>query len=269
MDGAVGMIVSYGTRLVGVIVLVVVAWIVAGWVQRLIVRRLETTKFDATLAKFFANMARWVILVLAILAALGMFGVETTSFAALLGGAGLAVGLAFQGSLSNFAAGVMLLVFRPFKVGNVVKIAGVIGKVDEIELFFTTLDTSDNRRFILPNSQVFGAVIENVTFHERRRVDVPVGVDYSADVDTTREVLEAAAARIPDILSDPAPKVVLASLGDSAVDWQVRVWCETANYYTVLEASIRETKLALDEAGIGIPFPQMDVHLDGGLNKSA
>ena len=261
------LIISYGTKVVGVIVLILVAWIVAGWVRRLVEKSLTRAKFDLTLARFFSNAARWGILILAILAVLGIFGVQTASFAALLAGAGLAIGLAFQGSLSNFAAGVMLLVFRPFKVGDVVNVGGSVGKVEAIDLFITTLDTPDNRRIILPNGQVFGAVIENITHHPIRRVSVPVGVDYTADIDKTRQVLEEAASKVPGILEDPAPQIFLASLGDSAVDWQVRVWCNTADFFTVLEATVRETKKALDDAGIGIPYPQMDVHVDGALQQ--
>ncbi|MBW2263417.1 MAG: mechanosensitive ion channel family protein, partial [Deltaproteobacteria bacterium] len=185
------------------------------------------------------------------------------SFAALIAAAGLAVGLAFQGTLSNFAAGVMLLVFRPFKVGDLVTTAGNLGIVQEIELFTTELSTLDNRKIVVPNGSIFGSVIENLTHNDTRRVDVPVGVEYSADVDETRKVLEAMIPSIPAVLEDPAPQVFLAELGASSVDWQVRVWCKTEDYWDVYQATIRAAKMALDEAKLGIPFPQMDVHLDG------
>ena len=156
----------------------------------------------------------------------------------------------------------MLLVFRPFKVGDVISVAGITAKVAEIELFSTTLDTPDNRRMILPNSSVFGSPIENVTYHPVRRVDVNVGVDYSAAVDATRETLSAGIADIPGQDADLPPQVLLVDLGDSAVNWQVRVWAPTEDYFAMKEAVTRAVKLALDEAGIGIPFPQMDVHVD-------
>lgn len=267
-EETIALIMQYATRAVGVIVLLFVAWIVSGWVGRIIRRSCDRANIDLTLGKFFAKMASWSILILAVLACLGVFGVNTTSFAAVLAAAGLAVGLALQGSLSNFASGVMLLIFRPFKVGDVVSVNGVIGKVNEIELFTTTLDTPDNRRMILPNGAVFGSTIENISYHDTRRVDVPVGVDYSAEIDKTRSVLADAAAAVPDRLDDPAPQIVLGELGASSVDWTVRVWCNAADYWGVKEAATREIKMALDKAGIGIPFPQMDVHLDGAIEKS-
>jgi small conductance mechanosensitive channel len=171
----------------------------------------------------------------------------------------LAIGLAFQGTLSNFAAGAMLLVFRPYKVGDVVNVTGFLGTVDEIELFTTTLDTFDNRRIIVPNSSIFGAVIENVTYHRQRRVDVDIGVSYVADIDHTRQVLFEAVRTVSDVLSKPEPAVVLAGLGNSSVDWCVRVWCPTEKYSDVKQALIRAVKIHLDEAGIVIPYPHMEL----------
>ncbi len=253
---------QWGLRVVGAVGALFVAWIVAGWLSGTLRRQLERRSFDATLTKFFSKLLRYAILVAAVLGVLGIFGIETTSFAAVIGAAGLAIGLAFQGTLSNFAAGVMLLVFRPFKVGDVVTVGGQTGGVTEIELFTTSLTTPDNRVIILPNSQVFGHTIENLTANSTRRVDVPVGVSYAADIDATRKVLTAAVAQIPGVLSDPAPQVFLKSLGASSVDWVLRVWTNTAEYWVVYEATVRAAKVALDGAGISIPFPQIDVHLD-------
>jgi small conductance mechanosensitive channel len=198
-------LVDYGSRLVGVLVLLSIAWIVAGWIRRVVRQSLERAKFGATLTVFFSSMSRWLVLLLAVLASLGVFGVETTSFAAIIGAAGLAVGLAFQGVLSNFASGVMLLVFRPFKAGDAVTTAGQTGKIGAIELFTTTLDTFDNRRFVIPNSSIFGSVIENISHHPTRRADVSVGVDYSADIDRTRQILSGAISQLEGVLQDPAP----------------------------------------------------------------
>lgn len=253
---------EYGASAVGALLLLLAAWIVAGIVSRLVRKSLARTEFDETLTKFFAKFAWWVVLASAVIGCLGIFGVETTSFAAVIGAAGLAVGLAFQGTLSNFASGVMLLAFRPFKVGDVVNVAGQSGKVDEIGVFTTTLDTFDNRRFIIPNSTVFGSTIENITHHAVRRADVDVGVSYDADIDQTREVLERAAASVEGVLEDPAPAILLLGLGASSVDWSVRVWARNEDFGAVKQAAIRATKLALDEAGIEMPFPQMDVHLE-------
>jgi small conductance mechanosensitive channel len=253
---------AVGLKALGVLVVLFAAWVVSVWVQRLVARGLERAKFDATLTKFFARVAKITILILAVLACLNYFNFQTTSFAALLAAAGFAIGLAFQGSLSNFSSGIMLLVFRPYKVGDVVNVAGQLGKVDEIELFTTTLDTFDNRRIIIPNGEIFGATIENITFHPKRRVDVPVGTAYDADLDKVREVLEKAAEGVPGRLEDEPTQVVLLELGASSIDWQVRVWAPTEDFFPVKEATIRAVKMALDEAGISIPFPQMDIHYD-------
>ena len=235
---------------------------VAGKVRNLVKKAFEKSNFDPTLAGFVSNTIRWLIILMAILAVLGVFGIETTSFAAVLGAAGLAIGLAFQGSLSNVAAGVMLLIFRPFKLDDVISVSGSLGKVAEIGLFTTALDTPDNRRIIIPNSVVFGSTIENITHHDIRRVDVAVGTEYPAKLSDVRDVLEKVPATIEGGLSEPAPQIYLAELGASSIDWQVRVWCKTADFFSVRQQIVDQTKLALDEAEIGIPFPQMDVHLD-------
>jgi small conductance mechanosensitive channel len=236
-------------------------WIFAGWVGGVARKALARAKIDETLTKFLSKLARWGVLLLVVLACLSVFGVETTSFAAVIGSAGIAIGLAFQGTLSNFAAGIMLLMFRPFNVGDVINVAGQTGKVNEIELFSTTLDTFDNRRFIIPNGQIFGSTIENITYHSQRRADVALGVSYAADIDRTREVLTQAARSVPGALNDPEPSVILLDLGDSAVHWSVRVWAESDEFGDVKQATTRAVKVALDEAGIEMPYPQMDVHL--------
>ena len=255
-------LIRYATSLVGALVLFAVAWIAAGWISRAVGRAMERARIDITLTRFVTRLSRWLIVLLAILGCLGIFGVETTSFAAVMGAAGLAVGLAFQGTLSNFAAGIMLLLFRPFAVGDVVSAGGETGKVDAIGIFTTTLDTFDNRRFIVPNSQVFGSTIENISHHPERRADITVGTDYAADLDQTRSVLERAVADLPGVLQDPAPAIVLTGLGASTIDWSIRVWSKSSDYGSVREATIYAIKTKLDEAGIGIPFPQMQVHMD-------
>lgn len=253
----------YALRVIGALIFLFVAWMVAAWLGRMTRKGLERANVDQTLTKFFGNLMRYAILVMAILSCLNFFGVETTSFAAVIAATGFAIGLALQGTLSNFSAGVMLLIFRPFKVGDVISVGGVTGKVDEVELFTTKLDTQDNRRYILPNSTVFGSAIENITYHPIRRVDVAVGTDYPADLAETRRVLEAAAKTVKGGLQDPPPQIYLVDLGDSSINWQVRVWCNTDDYFDVWEQTTNDTKNALDAAGIGIPYPQMDVHVDG------
>lgn len=258
----------YGFRVALVLVLLTLAWTVAGWMSSLVKTSLRKLRFDETLTLFIAKLTWWGIIGLAALACLSKFGVETTSFAAVIGAAGFAVGLAFQGTLSNFAAGAMLLIFRPYKVGDVVNIAGNLGKVDEIELFTTTIDTFDNRRIIVPNSEIYGAVIENITYHRLRRVDVAVGVSYAADIDKTREVLENAARATDGCLTDPEPAIVLQELAGSSVNWSVRIWGPTSNYADMKQALIRQVKYHLDRADIEIPFPQMDVHVRNGDGDS-
>lgn len=262
LEGLVSVAVSWGARIAGVLVVLIIAWGLAGAIKRAILRSCDARGLDITLARFFGSLARYGIIVGAVLGCLGVFGIETASFAAIFAAMGLAVGLALQGTLGNFAAGAMLLVFRPFKVGDVVRTAGEIGTVREIELFTTELATPDNRRLVIPNSKVFGDTIENITHHPKRRVDVAVGVSYSADLARCREVLRQAVSDVQQVLSDPAPQVFLSDLGDSAVNWKVRAWANTGDYWAVHEALVTAVKNRLDQASIEIPFPQMDVHLD-------
>lgn len=253
---------NYAVSVGGALLILILGFIVAGWFSRTVWRVTEKRGFDPTLGKFFAAIVRYVIVALGVITALSACGVETTSFAAVLGATGLAVGLALQGTLGNVAAGVMLIIFRPFKVGDYVSVGGVAGTVDEISLFAVTMTTPDNRVITVPNGQVFGSVIENVTARDTRRVQVTVGVEYSADLDQTREVLERVVASIPQRLEEPASAVVCGSLGASSVDWHCRIWVKTSDFWPATEELTVGIKKGLDAAGIGIPFPQMDVHLD-------
>jgi len=253
---------TWGLRVIGVIIVLVLAWVFANWVHKRIRNGLDKRTFDKTLTRFFANVAKYSIIVGAVIGCLGVFGIETATFAAGIAAAGLAIGLAFQGSLSNFASGVMLLIFRPFKVGDLVRLDGELGHVEEVDLFTTSIASLDQRRFIIPSSKIFGSRIENLSFYEKRRVDVPVGVEYPADLKKTRDVFEKVVANIENGLTEPAPQAYLCGLGDSSVDWELRVWCEPEHYFGVRQAIVEKAKIALDEAGIGIPFPQTDVHFD-------
>ncbi|MDH3728620.1 MAG: mechanosensitive ion channel family protein [Myxococcales bacterium] len=261
-------VMEYGPKVVGVLVALLLALMIAGWAERVVRAGLERRNFDDTLTRFFAKLTRYLILIGAVLGCLGVFGIQTASFAAVLAAAGFAIGLAFQGTLGNFAAGVMLLVFRPFKVGDFVEVNGETGVCEHIDLFTCEFRTLDNRKLIIPNGSVFGSTITNYTGHEKRRVDIDVGAEYSADIDATRAALENAFAKVEGRLDDPPPQVFLKGLGDSSVDWQVRVWCRTEDYWDVWQSSVRATKLALDEAGVGIPFPQQDVHLGEAVVKA-
>ncbi len=261
VNGYAQLALPYIIKFVGALIGLFVANVLAGMTRDLVRRQLERSNFDTTLTRFFSQAARWLVLLMAVLAVLGVFGVQTTTFAAVIGGMSLAVGLAFQGTLGSFAAGVMLLVFRPFKVGDAIKAAGSVGKVEEIGLFTTTLDTADNRRIIVPNGAIFGSTIENVSHHGVRRVDVDVGCAYDADIDATRAALEAAVAEVPGQPEGKASQVFLVGLGASSVDWQVRVWTESANFWVTHEATVRAVKRSLDAARIGIPYQTIDVNL--------
>ncbi len=265
LDALNEQVAPWAAKIVGALLALFIGWTIAGWAGRRIRKLVEKRNLDQTLGRFVANLIRYLILIAVVLGVLGVFGIETSTFAAVIGAAGLAVGLAFQGTLSSFAAGAMLLVFRPFKVGDFVEAGGVTGFVQEIELFTTEIRTLDSKKRIVPNSKIFGDTITNIGAYENRRVDIDVGADYGADIDATRACLEEAVKTIPGALSDPAPQIFLKSLGASSVDWQVRVWCKTPDYWDVYEATIRATKMALDAKGIGIPFPQMDVHIDADV----
>ncbi len=254
--------VEYGPRLLGVLVLLVVSFILARWIRRFVLKTFTRLNVDLTLSKFFANIAKWVFLVFAVLACLGTFGVNITSFAAILGAAGLAVGLALQGNLGNLASGILLLIFRPFKIGDSVIVAGQAGVVDGIDLFTTNLDTGDNRRIIVPNGAIFGGVIENQTHHPVRRITLNVPIAGAAEIERTRETLLAAARRVastePGGVTDPAPTAVLADLYPALV-WTVSLSAQTAKFGSVREALLREVKASIESAGLAPPPPVTNI----------
>ncbi|WP_153555499.1 mechanosensitive ion channel family protein [Roseimaritima sediminicola] len=243
--------------------------LVGYFVAKLAARVISTPvirRVDETLGRFVGKFVFYGVLAGITLATLSKIGAPVGGLAALVAAAGFAIGLAFQGTLSNFASGVLLLVFRPFKVGDFVNAGGVMGKVNEIDLFTVTLDTPDNRRIIVPNSSISGGTIENISFHRHRRVEVLVGVEYDACIDRTRQVLTAAAeAMRPSLVEGPGRdyQVILDGLGASSVDWKVRFWTHNADFFAVKEQLTEHVKKGLDQAGIGIPFPQMDVHVSG------
>lgn len=253
---------EYALPVLGAIIVFLVALVLSGWARRGMEKALVKARLEVTLARFFGTIARWGVMAIGLVLCLGFFGIDTTSIAAVLGAAGIAIGLALQGSLSNLSSGVMLLIFRLFKVGDAVKIGGETGVVFAIDLFVTTIDTFDNRRIFIPNSQVFGSTIENITYHPIRRVDVPIGVSYDADQDATRAALMQAAMSVDIRSKEKEPAVIVMDYADSSVNWQVRVWADRAKFIDVRQALIRSIRKSLDAAGITIPYPQMDVHLD-------
>jgi small conductance mechanosensitive channel len=256
---------TYGIRVLGVLIALWVSFKIAGWLQNSVTRGLRQRKFDETLSIFFGGLLRWLVIVAAVLACLGVFGIETTSFAAVIGAAGLAVGLAFQGTLSNFAAGVMLLVFRPFKVGDYVVAGGKEGTVAEIGLFVTTFDTLDNRRIFVGNTAIISGSIENCTAHTVRRVDIDVNIAGSEDIDASRAALEAAAAAVPGCDPAKSSTVFLKGFGGGMVQWQVRLWCTPSTYWDVWQATVRAVAYELAKAKIAMPTPGMNVTVSGSL----
>lgn len=251
----------FGLQIIAAIVVFVIGRWLARRISKLIERGLTRADTDPTLVGFFRNIAYFGLLTLVIIAAVGQLGVQTTSFIAILGAAGLAVGLALQGSLANFAAGVLMIIFRPFKAGDFIEAAGTAGSVEEIQLFTTTLKTPDNKTIIIPNAQVTGSTITNYSARDTRRLDLVFGVSYTDDLDQVKRVIREVLAEEKRLLDDPEPLIGLLNLGDSSVDFAVRPWVNSGDYWPVYFDLQEAMKKRFDREGISIPFPQRDVHL--------
>jgi small conductance mechanosensitive channel len=256
---------TYGLDVIGAILILVIGWIVAGWASRVTRAAAERTSWmDSTLKPLAASVVRYFVLIITIVAVLNQFGVETTSVIAILGAAGLAIGLALQGTLSNVAAGVMILILRPFRVGDYVEAGGTAGTVKEVGLFGTELATPDNVFISVPNSAVVGGAISNYSHHGTRRIDIVVGIGYGADIDQAFEVLRGLAEADGRVLGDPAVHVSVRELADSSVNLGLRVWVNAADYWDVLFDLNKGVKQNLDAAGIEIPFPQRVIEIKNG-----
>ncbi len=242
-----------------------VIFIVGRWIALLATRFLEKamvkSKIDQTLASFTKSLTYIGLMAFVIIAALNRMGVETTSFVAVIGAAGLAVGLALQGALANFAAGVILIIFKPFKVGDFIEAAGKLGSVEEIQIFNTILNAPDNRRMIIPNAKVTSDILTNFTDLQKRRIDLVFGISYSDDMKTAKEALERVVSADPRILPDPKPTIAVFELGDSSVNLVCRPWVKPSDYWAVYFDVVEKGKQELERSGITIPFPQRDVHL--------
>ena len=253
--------VDFGINLVSAIVI----FFVGKWVVNLVVNGLmkgmQKGELDITLRRFIGNLARMLLMLFVIIAAINQLGVQTASLIALLGAAGLAVGLALQGSLSNFAAGVLIVLFRPYKVGDWIEGGGIAGAVEEVQILTTVLKTGDNKRVIVPNSQIMGTTITNYSANETRRVDLVVGVSYSDDLDKVRKELQDLVDADERILKDPAVTIAVSELADSSVNFVLRPWVKTADYWAVYFDVTERIKKRFDEVGISIPFPQRDVYI--------
>ncbi len=262
ITGLTALLSTWGIRVVGAIALLFVGSMVAKGVRRSMRRALSRIpRVDPTLIPFLSGMVYYLILTFVVVACLGLFGIQTTSVIALLGAAGLAVGLALQGTLTNFSSGVMLLIFRPFRIGDFVEVGGVAGSVAEIGLFSTTMNTPDNVRIIVPNSSVYGTTIKNYAANDTRRIDLVMGVSYDDDLEVTAKTIEQVLAEDDRVLADPPPFVAVGELADSSVNFVVRPWCNKGDYWGLRCDLNRRLKEALEQAGCSIPYPQTDVHL--------
>jgi len=255
------LITLYGLKVIAAAAIFIVGRWVAKGLKRLIVRALIKGKVDETLVSFLGHLTYFTLLAFIVIAALNQLGIQTTSFIAILGAAGLAVGLALQGSLANFAAGILMIIFRPFRVGDYVEGGGTAGIVEEIQIFTTKLRTPDNKSIIIPNAKITGDNIVNYSAKDSRRMDMIVGVSYDDDYDQVKEVLQDILAKDGRILEEPAPTIGIVEFGDNSVNFAFRPWVKTAEYWDVYFALTEAIKKRFDEEGITIPYPQRDVHL--------
>ena len=251
----------YGLKVIAA----VVVFVVGRWIAKGLTRFAETLmhkrQVDPTIVSFVANMTYIALLVFVVLAALGQLGIQTTSFIAVIGAAGLAIGLALQGSLANFAAGFLMIIFRPFKVGDYIEGAGVAGTVEAIQIFTTQLKTPDNKTVIIPNASLTSDNITNWSVKGTRRVDLVMGIGYGDDIDKARTIMADILAKDERVLKDPAPKIAVVELADSSVNFVVRPWVKSEHYWDVYFDATENIKKSFDAQGISIPFPQRDVHM--------
>ena len=262
IDSIIPVVSQYGLDIIGAIAILVIGWLVAGWVKRAVYNGLSRiSSMDETLKPFISSAARYVILVFVIVGVLNQFGVETTSIIAVLGAAGLAIGLALQGTLSNVAAGVMLLLLRPFRVGDYVDAGSVSGTIKEIGLFSTELTTPQGICILAPNAGLWGSAITNYSRNATRRADVSVGIAYGDDIEAARKALMDLMTGDERINKDPEPVVLVTLLGDSSVNLQMRCWAKTDVFWPVYFDLTEKCKAAVEGVGCSIPFPQRDVHM--------
>lgn len=260
-DMAVKMVMNYAP----IVLLAIVTLIIGLWIIKLVVKGvgkgLDKSKVDISLKKFLGSLIGIVLKVMLLISVATMIGIETTSFIAVIGAAGLAVGFALQGSLANFAGGVLILLFKPYKIGDFIEAQGFMGTVKEIQIFNTIMNTPDNKTIIIPNGGLSSGSITNFSAEPTRRVDFVFGIGYSDDIKKTKEVLKTLTNSDPRIMSDPEPFVVVSELAESSVNFAVRVWVKAADYWGVYFDMQEKVKLEFDKQGISIPFPQQDVHM--------
>lgn len=252
---------TYGIKIVGAIIILILGRIGAGMGRKIVTKVLEKAKTDPSIISFVGSLTFFLILIFAVLAALAKFGIQTASFVAILGAAAFAVGFALQGSLANFAAGVLILVLRPYRVGDYIDSAGVTGTVKEIQLFTTVLATPDNIKIMAPNGKIFGDVIKNFNGYDTRRVDMVMGIGYSSDIQKAYDIMMGIMKEDNRVLTDPSPLIAVSELADSSVNFAVRPWVKREDYWGVKFDLTRNFKEAFDANDIDIPFPQQVVHM--------
>ena len=255
--------IEWAPKLVGGLLILALGFWLVGRFSSAFERILEGRGIEVTLASFLANTSNVALKVFVVISAAATVGIETTSFIAVLGAAGLAIGLALQGSLANFAGGALIVIFKPFRVGDVIDAQGVIGKVSEIQIFSTVLHTPDNRRVVVPNGALSNGIITNISAESTRRVDFVFGISYDDDIDVARGLIQEVIAADERIANDPEPVVVVSELADSSVNFTVRVWCEASDYWDLFFETTERVKKVFDANGVSIPYPQQDVHLHG------
>lgn len=254
-------LIAWGLKLVAAALILLIGNWLAKKLAAFFVKVMDRHDVDITLTKFLRNIVYYALLTAVVIAAAGQLGINTTSFLTVVGAAGLAIGLALKDSLANFSAGVMLIFFRPFKVGDVVTVAGETGAVEEITIFNTVMNTADNQRKIIPNSIVSSGTITNITANSTRRIDMVFGIGYDDNIKGAEQILLELVQKEPKVLSDPPVTVAVSELADSSVNFVVRPWVNTEDYWDVKFSLTEKIKLAFDEAGISIPYPQQDVHM--------
>ncbi len=253
---------AYGLQIIVAILVFIVGRIAAGSVRGGIKKVMLSRGVDPSLTGFIGSLAYFAIMAFTVIAVIGRFGVQTASFVAILGAAGFAIGMALQGTLANFASGVMILLFRPFKTGDFIEAGGVIGSVKDIQIFSTTIATGDNIRITVPNGQLYGGVIKNYNGYETRRVDMVMGIGYGSDINKAMEIIRELLEKDDRVLKDPAIGIAVGELADSSVNIKVRPWVLASDYWGLHGDFHKNCKEAFDAAGIDIPFPQTVVHMN-------
>ncbi len=263
------MVTEYAPKVIGAIITLVIGFMIIGWIVGMVKNMMQKRGIDPTISPFLTSLVSVGLKVMLLLSVAGMFGIETTSFVAIFGAMAFAIGMALQGSLGHFASGIMILIFKPYKVGDLVDLGGNVGVVDEVQIFNTLLVTPDNKKIIVPNGVVTSGIITNISGQGEIRVDMTYGIGYDDDIDQARSIILEVAKRCPQITQAKPVDVFVAELADSSVNFTVRPWAKSEHYWDVFFFMQENIKKEFDKANIGIPYPQMDLHLKSNMPVSA